>query len=315
MNRIQFQPGLSLEKFLEIFGTEEKCEKALQDARWPEGFRCPRCGHGDFGIVHGRRHKRYQCKVCRHQTTLTAGTIMESTKLFLRTWFLAFYFISHAKNGISALELMRHLGVSYRTGWLLHHKIMKAMEQREGLYVLSGKVQLDDAYLGGELNGGKAGRGSENKVPIVAAVSISENGHPLRVKFSPVKGFTSEAIRDWSEASLASSCTVVSDGLACFRSVTSNGCTHQPIVTGGRHPNELPEFKWVNTFLGNLKTSISGTYHAFDFDKYSKRYMGAFSYMTNRRFDLSCLIERILVAVCSCMPHPEHKLRIAELSH
>ena len=149
MNRIQFQPGLSLEQFQENFGTEEKCEKALEDARWPEGFRCPRCAQSDYGIVNGRRHKRYQCKSCRHQTTLTAGTIMESTKLLLRTWFLAFYFISHAKNGISALELMRHLGVSYRTGWLLHHKIMKAMALRDDAYVLCRKVPLGDVYLGG----------------------------------------------------------------------------------------------------------------------------------------------------------------------
>ena len=79
--------------------------------------------------------------------------------MLLRTWFLAFYFMSHAKNGISALELMRHLGVGYRTGWLLHHKIMKAMALRDDVYVLCGKVQIDDAYLGGKLNGGKAGRG------------------------------------------------------------------------------------------------------------------------------------------------------------
>jgi len=240
---------------------------------------------------------------------------MESTKLFLRTWLLAFYFISHANNGISALELMRHLGVSYRTAWLIHHKIMKAMEHREGLYVLSGKGQIDDAYLGGELSGGKPGRGSENKVPIVAAVSLSDNGHPLRCKFSTVEGFTLDAIADWAKESLASSCTVVSDGLACFRRVTSNGCTHQPIVTGRRHHDELPEFKSVNTFLGNLKNSINCTYHALDFEKYSWRYMIALSYMVNRRFDLSCLVERLLVRVCYCPPPPEWQLRLAELHH
>lgn len=158
---------------------------------------------------------------------------MESTKLLIRTWFLAFYFISDAKNDSSALELMRHLGVSYRTGWLLHHKIMKAMALRDHAYVLCGKVQLDDAYLGGEINVSKTGRGSENKVPIVAAISINSNGHPLRVKLSPVNSFTSEAISDWATAALASSCEVVSDGFACFQRFTSNGCTHKPIVAAG----------------------------------------------------------------------------------
>lgn len=192
---------------------------------------------------------------------------------------------------------MRHFDVSYRTGWLLHHKIMKAMELREGHYVLGGKVQLDEAYVGGELNAGKPGRGSENKAQILADVSINRNGYPLRVKLSPVSGFTSEAMSEWAKASLASSCEVVSDGFTCFRSVISNGYTHKPIVTAGRHPNDLPEFKWVNTFLGNLKTSMSGTYHAFIFEKHSNQNIGPFSYMVNRGFDLSCLVEIIMVAV------------------
>ena len=90
-NRIQFQPGMSLPQFMELYGTEEKCETALEQARWPEGFICPRCEEKEHGLVYGRRLKRYQCRRCRHQTTLTAGTIMEATKLPLTTWFLAFY--------------------------------------------------------------------------------------------------------------------------------------------------------------------------------------------------------------------------------
>jgi hypothetical protein len=76
---------------------------------------------------------------------------------------------------------------------------MKAMDHREGLYVLSGKAQIDDAYLGGELSGGKPGRGFENKVAILAAISLGENGHPLRCKFSTVEGFTSDAIAEWAK--------------------------------------------------------------------------------------------------------------------
>ncbi len=151
--------------------------------RWPDGFCCPRCGGQDYGIVHGRRHKRYQCRQCRHQATLTAGTIMEATKLPLTIWFLAFYLIGQAKNGISSLELSRSLGVNYDTAWLLQSKIMRAMTEREETYVLKGNVQIDDAYLGGERPGGKAGRGSENKVPIVAAVSLNQAGNPIHGRF------------------------------------------------------------------------------------------------------------------------------------
>ena len=172
MNRIQFQPGMSVPQFMDLYGVEEKCEAALEAARWPEGFRCPRCGQKEHGLVYGRRHKRYQCRQCRHQTTLTAGTVMEATKLPLTIWFLAFYLIGQAKSSTSSLALMRQLGVNYRTAWLMHNKIIQAMSEQEEACVLHGKVQLDDAYFGGERNGGKAGRGSENKVPIVAAVSL-----------------------------------------------------------------------------------------------------------------------------------------------
>jgi transposase-like protein len=89
-NRIQFQKGLSLPEFQKLYGTEAHCEAALEKARWPDGFRCPRCGEHEHGLVYGRRLKRYQCRSCGHQATLTSGTIMQATKLPLTVWFLAF---------------------------------------------------------------------------------------------------------------------------------------------------------------------------------------------------------------------------------
>lgn len=81
MNRIQFQQVLSLPQSIELHCTEEKCEPSLEKARWPDGFRCPRCHAKEHGLIHGRRHKRYQCRCCRHQATLAAETIMEATKI------------------------------------------------------------------------------------------------------------------------------------------------------------------------------------------------------------------------------------------
>ena len=314
MSRIQFQAGLSLPKFIELYGTEEKCEAALEQARWPDGFSCPRCECKEYGLIHGRRHKRYQCRSCRHQATLTAGTILEATKLPLTTWFLAFYLVGQAKTGISSLALRRHLGVNYRTAWLVHNKIMQAMKERDGAYVLRGKVQVDDAYLGGERCGGKAGRGSENKVPIVAAVALDDAGHPRHVKLATVATFSFAAIADWAQDSLAIGCEVISDGLACFRAEAEVGCLHQAVVVNGRHPNELPEFRWINTVLSNLKTSFSGTFHALKFDKYADRYLGAFNYRFNRRFNLATMTERVVHAICSCDARPERILRSAELA-
>ena len=312
MNRIQFQPGLSMPEFFKRYASEVQCAAALEKARWPSGFRCPCCGEVAHCVLRGGSHKVFQCNACRHQTSLIAGTVFQGTKLGLTVWFLAIYLISQAKTGLSALALRRQLGVSYPTAWLIHHKLMQAMAQRERRYVLEGAVQVDDAYLGGERCGGKVGRGSENKVPFVAAVSLDNDGHPLRTKLTPVPGFTLKAIAQWAKEHLAPGSTVFSDGLACFGAVTEAGCVHQPTVVAGRKPQEMPEFQWINTVLGNLKTSLSGSYHAFAFRKYAARYLAAFTYRFNRRFDLGTLHTRLLIAAVACPPHPQRSIRLAE---
>lgn len=314
MNRIQFQPGLSLPAFLQQFGTEAQCEAALEKARWPQGFRCPRCGEAGHCAFRSGSRKTFQCRACRKQTSLIAGTLFQGTHLALTLWFLAIYLVSQAKTGLSSLALRRQLGVSYPTAWLLQQKLMQAMAERDSRHTLDGDVQVDDAYLGGELPGGKAGRGSENKVPFVAAVSLNAEGHPLYARMAPVPGFTRKAIGDWARADLAPSCRVVSDGLACFAGVMDAGCQHQPTVVGARKPSDLPEFRWVNTVVGNLKTSFSGAYHAFDFAKYGTRYLAAFAYRFNRRFQLDRLPMRLLAAATSIGPRPERWLRLAEAS-
>lgn len=103
-----------------------------------------------------------------------------------------------------------------------------------------------------------------------------------------------------------------SDGLACFGAVTSAGCAHLPTAVGGRKPKDLPEFRWINTVLGNLKTSLHGGYHAFDILKYAARYLTAFTYRFNRRFDLRLLQMRLLVASATFAPQPQSVIRSAE---
>jgi transposase-like protein len=148
-SKIQYLAGLSLAQFTEQYGTESQCESALEKARWAEGFRCPRCGGAHYGVIHDRRRKRYQCKNCRHQTTLTAGTVLEATMLILTIWFQAIYLISQAKTGLSALVLKHQLGVSYPTSWMIHHKFMQVMPQRDDHCSLGGLEQIDYVCLGG----------------------------------------------------------------------------------------------------------------------------------------------------------------------
>ena len=136
----------------------------------------------------------------------------------------------------------------------------------------------------------------------------------MYVKMAPVPGFTRKAIGDWAKADLRPGCRVISDGLACFAGVTDADCHHQPITVGTRKPKDLPEFSWINTVLGNLKTSFGGAYHAFDFAKYGSRYLGAFAYRFNRRFHLETLPMRLIVAAVASGPRPTPWLRRAEAS-
>lgn len=313
MNRVQFQAGLSMPEFLELYGTEEKCRAALQAARWPHGFVCPACS-GAARTSFERGGLRYwQCGSCKLQTSLISGTIFEASKLPLSRWFLAMQLLTQAKNNVSALELKRQLGLSYRSAWLMKHKILEAMRLAEHDRELDGRIEIDDAYFGGEFSGGKTGRGTDNKVPFVAAVQTSGEGRPLYACLSPQPP-TREAMAAFAARHIAASATVVSDGLWCFRAATVVGAEHERIVTGGGKASmKLAQFKAVNTLLGNLKTAIRGTYHAFDFAKYAHRYLAEFQFRFNRRFNMKTILPRLLRSLLAAPPSPEHWLRAAEV--
>jgi len=311
-NRIQFQAGLSLPDFFRMYGTEQQCEQALVAQRWPQGFRCPRCS-GDVAWSTRRGRQLLQlCAGCGYQCSLIVGTILENTKLPLRTWFLAMQLISSAKNGLAALDLKRQLGVSYPTAWMIKHKISQAMHLVEQDRQLTGRIEMDDAYLGGELSGGKPGRGSENKTPFVVAVE-SLRGKPHRVCLAAVP-HRLKSVAEFCGAHVVRPATIVSDGLACFVASEQAG-VHEPIVTGGGRTSAQDErFHGVNVFLGNLKSALTGTYRAFKFNKYAHRYFAEFQFRINHREDLPEILAKTLAAVVSAPPTPEGRLRAVETS-
>lgn len=314
MNRVQFQRGLSMAEFMDRYGSEERCEAALAASRWPAGFVCPACGGPSRSSFRREGRLYWQCAKCPHQCSLTSDTIFHRSKLPLTSWFLAMHLLTQAKNNVSALELKRHLGVCYTTAWLLKHKLMEVMRLSEDGRQLTGRVEIDDAYLGGQRSGGKAGRGSENKVPFLAAVQTSEAGHPHLVCFSQ-RPFTKEAVSEFISQSMVLPLTVVSDGLGCFRASVDLGAVHDRTVTGGGKASvKLEQFRAVNTVLGNLKTALTGTYHAVKFYKYASRYLAEVQYRFNRRYDLRSILGRLIRAAATTMPHRECFLRIAETS-
>lgn len=182
------------------------------------------------------------------------------------------------------------------------------MYQRERTRPLQGSVSIDDAYLGGEVTGRKAGRGSPNKVPFVAAVELHK-GRPVRVRFDRVKAFSFAALHDGRTVALAPSAIVTSNGLLGFEVLARDGFKHHVVhAPKGKAGTEIEPFRWLSTILGNLKTSINGTHHAFNFRKYGHRYLADDQYRFNRRLDLKSLPIRLAVAFLRTNPCPARSL-------
>jgi hypothetical protein len=310
-NKVQFQKGLSEVDFAKLYGTEEQCRDVLTAARWPDGFVCPACGGKQYCLVKTRL--LFQCTACRVQTSLIAGTIFASTKLPLTTWFRAIYHLTQTKQGISSIELGRRLGVTQTTAWKIKHKLAQAMMERDATKRLTGRVEIDDAYVGGERTGGKRGRGAPGKTPFVAAVETTEEGKPVRLQLRRVSRFSGDVIEAFAKKSLASDAKVVSDGLACFSSVTKAGCAHEAAKTGSGAPAAKTQaFKWVNTALGNIKASLTGTYRAIS-SKHVPRYLAEFEYRFNRRYDLASMVPRLAFIGTRTPPMPYRLLKLAEV--
>jgi len=306
-NKIQFQKGFSMQEFISQYGTEQQCRQALIQWRWPQGFQCPVCGHDKHCKLTTR--SLFQCNRCRTQTSVTAGTIFDSTKLPLTTWFLAIYQITQSKISVSALSLKRTIGVSYNTALLIKHKVQQAMKERDDSKPLTSFVQLDDAYWGGKKRDGKRGRGATGKIPFVAAVSTNTQGHPIAMKFSQVASFSKDEIKSWAQKHLTPGCTIVSDGLNCFQALKEGGFNHTAIITESCPQSvELPEFKWVNTIISNVKRSIHGCFHAISEHHFS-RYLAEYCYRFNRRFDLRQMMPRFCYVALRTEPCPRRILK------
>src|SRR5260370_14019073 len=149
-NKVQFQKGLSEAQFAVLYGTEDQCREAVMRWRWPSGFVCPVCAGELHSFVKTRA--LYQCTACRRPTSVIAGTIFAATKAPLCTWFRSMYHLTQSKGGISSIELGRRLGVPHTPPWKITPQPMQLPMHHNATKRLTGRIEVDDAYLGGELN-------------------------------------------------------------------------------------------------------------------------------------------------------------------
>jgi hypothetical protein len=286
------------------FPDEAACMEFLRKLRWPEGFVCPRCQGRESSTLRSRRLE--QCRRCRYQASLTAGTLLHRTRLPLRVWFLAMFFLGRHKTGISALQLMKDLGLgSYKTAWMLLHKLRAALEERTSQRLV-GLVEVDETYVGARRERGVRGRALCGKSLVAAAVeNRGERAGSLRLAHLPAasQAELGPFVRGGINQHEA---TVRSDGWSGYGDLAAHGARHRPIVQGqpARATKILP---WSHTVFSNLKMWLGGTFHGVS-AKYLHRYLQEFVYRFNRRSLEHDLFFYVLRRAVQGEPFPYHQL-------
>ena len=184
---------------------------------------------------------------------------MDGTRTPLLKWFVAMYLMGSDKGGCSALRLKRELGIAYDTAWTMSHKIRKAMGERDGLYLLEGTVEMDEAFLGSPDEGGKRGRGS-GKTPVVVGLSLGEKGEPVYCKAQVLESVNGEAIKAFAKQAVQPGSTILTDGLNIYRPLGESGYARRPKKTDPEKESE--NIKWLHIIVSNMKAFFAGTYLA-----------------------------------------------------
>ena len=291
---------LNLLDWQERFGTEASCAQALAQQRWPQGFRCPRCGH-DHGYAITTRHS-HECTHCHYQASLTAGTLFHSTNLALTKWFWAIYLAASDKGGISAMRLSKQIDVSWITASRMLRKIRIAMGHRDSVYRLHELIEIDDALVGGRHSGGKRGRGAGGKTPVLVAIENRDKRAGF-MAMQQVSGVTGDRVAQFVKRHLAPRQWVRSDALPALGEIGQTQHHAARVTPPAKAGEWLP---WVHIAIGNLKAFLLGTYHGVS-SRYLQEYLNEFCYRFNRREWEAQLPLRLLNA---CLTHTQIKLKM-----
>lgn len=273
---------------METFRDDYACAEYLAKKRWPDGFVCPHCGSKKAWRLEARPWL-FECSGkgnkpgCRKQTSVIAGTIMQGTHLPLRKWFIAAYLMATHSNSISALQLQPKLGVSYKTAWLLLHKLRRAMINPDRT-PLSGTVDVDEsafAYRRGE-DYLKRGGGSSTHNQIWFACAVETHGeHGVgRIRLARIKDRSSASIVPFIVANTVPGTHLRTDALASYEKVPDRPLTQVNLTKLGLPAHIV--FKWIHMVFGNLKRWAMGTFHGFR-EKHLDAYLNEFVFRWNRR--------------------------------
>jgi hypothetical protein len=290
-------------EFMRFFGDEEACARYLERLRWPEGFRCPACGHDE-----GWRTKRglWVCRACERQSSVTAGTLLAGTRTPLGSWFAAIWQLTNQKHGLSALGLKRLLGLgSYETAWAQLHKLRRAMV-RPGRELLHGLVEVDEGYVGGR-EIGVAGRQTEDKSPVVVAVEVREGRRGERagrIRLSRLEPLSKWGLEAFVSEAIEPGSSVRTDGWNLYEDLPQFGYRHLPINVSRSGQSASASMPHVHRVLALLKRWLLGTHQGSVQPHQLDYYLDEFSFRFNRRHSRhrGLLFYRLLQEVVATEP-------------
>lgn len=281
--------ALNLSTIAKHFSDEDAAYAFVESLRWPDGPVCPHCGVvGEATLLAGERKTRkgnvssrrlWQCNAteCRCQFSVLVGTIFEDSHIALSKWLLGIHLMCAGKNGVSAMELHRTLGIAYRSAWHMAHRIRHAMAHESWDKPLEGTVEADETYVGGKAKG-KRGRGAANKTPVVALV---ERGGDVRA--ATMTNVTGANVQRRLQENISPDATLMTDGYQVYRKPGEAFAAHETVDHGkGEYVRDGWHTNTVEGYFSQLKRSIDGTYHAVS-ARHLDRYLAEFDFRYNSR--------------------------------
>ena len=300
-------------EFIERFHNEDACREYLLSMRWANGFTCPKCNHNEYWVGEGYAYGI--CKSCSRKSYVFAGTVVQDSKLTAQVWLVAMWLFATQKDGISAKSVQENLGLnSYKSAWLLLHKLRVAMI-RSDRERLSGMVEIDEAYIGGSMEGGKRGRGSENKQLVAIAVQLekikTDKPHNAlrdyrlaKIRAKCIESASKTELHSFITDNISEGSTLYRDDWSGYGGIDEVGYTSVIVKTSkaGEEQDKLPH---VHLAISLIDRWILGTYQGRVDDFHLQAYLEEFTFRFNRKTSHSrgWLFYRLVQGAMSTIPH------------
>lgn len=280
--------NLNLATLAKHFSDEAEAWKFLEKVRWTQGPVCPHCGHDDAGLLgtkmlrSGKPSPRrvWRCKGCRKDFTVLVGTIFEATHVPVSKWLLGLFLMNTAKNGISAHELHRQLGVTLKTAWFMSHRIRYAMGQEPLRSKLVGVVEADETYIGGKRRGSKRGRPSRGSHKVAVMTLVSRDGE---ARSQVVEQVTGDRLGKVLAEHMEPEAVLMTDEYSAYRKPGQQFAAHQTVNhSQGEYVRGTVTTNTVEGYFSQLKRSIDGTHHQVS-RRHLPKYLGEFDFRYSTR--------------------------------